>query len=111
MEDYVCRGSVKAINADGNGIFFLLAAKTQFDCGKNGIENQKGKYNILYGEKMQNRNFEGISEKEWISVSSNKNGFLPLLQMAYEEEATFTISKNHNGSWNLVSITVGRTDV
>lgn len=107
---YVCRGSVNVIKVDSNEVTFFLSAKTQFDPAKNAIENQKEKYNILREKDGKDPLFKWVSENQPINVTSNKHDFLQLLQMAYGEEATFEMDES-NGTWELSSLTVGRTDV
>ena|SRR5271157_2981210 len=114
MSTFQCRGHVSAIRSLKGTLSIFIRAKTQFDCKENKIKNNGiNKYNVLMEVKEtippKPFPYEAHGDKSK-ALSEDMAIVCPkelshLLQIAYENEATFVIDDD---TFELVYIEVGR---
>ena len=103
---FKCQGTVTTIKAGQNEVSFTFKSKTQLEYydKPNDITNT---YNIVFNQNPTNPDFKGIPDQEEINITNHLDRFLPLLEMAYEEEAIFEFEKSST-DWELNSIKIGQ---
>ena len=102
--NYFSQGYVTSIESNSGDLFFCFEGDTQYRFSD---KKDLYVYNVIFNRNIKTPSFKGILEGESIILPKSKSTLLSLLQMAYEEKATFEFQKR-GSRWSLVSIIVGR---